>query len=76
MSSLTISLPDVLRAKIETRARAGGFGSKEDYLLDLVRADCEQAELDAILESRVEGPSAPLEKDWKQRVREVAQRRG
>ena len=75
MSSVTISLPEVLQAKIESRARAAGFDSKEDYLLDLVRADCEQAELDVILESRLDGLSAPLENDWKQRVRDAAHRR-
>jgi hypothetical protein len=75
MSSVTISAPDGLGAKIESRARAAGYSSKEDYLVDLVRADCEQAELDAVLESRVDGPSAPFENDWKERARNAARRR-
>jgi len=53
-----------------------GFRSKEDYLLALVQADCERAELEPVLEARLEGPFEPLEVDWKQRVREAAQDRG
>src|SRR5687768_7128326 len=75
MSSVTISVPEALLAKIETRARAAGYTSKEDYLWDLVRADSEQAERDAVLASRVDGPSAPLEHDWKQRVRDDMSKR-
>jgi hypothetical protein len=61
---------------LETRANAAGFRSKEDYLLALVRADCERAELELVLETRLRGPFEPLEADWKQRVREAAQKRG
>jgi hypothetical protein len=76
MSEVTISLPAGLDATLKTRANAAGFGSKEDYLLALVRADCECAELEPVLERRLEGPFEPLEADWKRRVREAAQKRG
>lgn len=76
MSNLTISLPDALHATLESRANAEGFSSNEDCLLALVRADCERAELETVLETRLGGPFAPLETDWKQRVREAAERRG
>ena len=62
--------------KIERRASAAGFASKEDYLVELVRADCEQSDLDLVLEQRLGGPFAPLESDWKQQVRSAAQRGG
>jgi hypothetical protein len=45
MSHITVALPDGLAAEVEKRAKAAGFGSKEDYLLELVRADCELSEL-------------------------------
>jgi len=76
MSQVTISLPAALNASLETRANAAGFRSKEDYLLALVQADCERAELEPVLEARLEGPFEPIEGDWKQRVREAAQDRG
>ena len=61
---------------MESRARAAGFGSKEEYLLALIQADCDRAELEPVLEARLDGPFEPLESDWKQRVRDAAQRRG
>lgn len=76
MSKLTISLPDAINATMESRAKAAGFHSKEEYLLALVQADCERAELEPVLEARLEGPFEPLESDWKERVRDAAERRG
>jgi hypothetical protein len=76
MSKLTISLPDAVDATMESRANAAGFRSKEEYLVALVQADCERAELEPILESRLAGLFQPLEGNWKQRVRDAAQRRG
>lgn len=76
MSSVTIALPDSIAAKLKSRADAAGFPSKEEYLLALVRADCEQAELESLIESRLEGPFAPLGAEWKQEVRAAAKRRG
>jgi Arc/MetJ-type ribon-helix-helix transcriptional regulator len=75
MSNVTVSLPDALDAQIEHRFRAGGFRSKEEYLLALARADCEQSELEMVLEERSKGPFAPLEADWKERVRQAAKNR-
>jgi hypothetical protein len=76
MSNVTISLPDAITSTIESRANAMGFRSEEEYLLALVQADCERAELEPVLEARLDGPFEPLEADWKQRVRDAAQRRG
>ena len=76
MSHITVALPDGLAAEVEKRAKAGGFGSKEDYLLELVKADCELSEVEQRLKERVEGPFEPLEADWMDRVRDVARRRG
>jgi hypothetical protein len=76
MSEVTISLPDAINAAMESRANNAGFRTKEEYLLALVQADCERAELEPPLEARLDGPFEPLEPDWKQRVRDAAQRRG
>ena len=72
MNVVTVSLPDALDAQIESRSKAGGFRSKEEYMLALVRADCEQAEVESVLGERWDGPFAPLEPDWKERVRNAA----
>jgi len=61
---------------MESRASAAGFRSKEEYLLALVQADCERAEIEPVLEARLDGPFEPLEADWKQRIRDAAQPRG
>ena len=74
MSRVTISLSEELDVQVERRLGADGFPSKEDYVLELVRADCARAGLEATLEARFDGPFAPLESDWKQRVRDFAQR--
>jgi len=44
-------------------------------LLALARADCEQTELEMVLEERSKGPFSPLETDWKERVRKAAKGR-
>lgn len=57
MSVVTISLSDSIAATLRSRAEAAGLSSTEEYLLALVRADCEQAELESLLETRLDGPS-------------------
>lgn len=76
MSRVIISLPSSLDSEVRKRVRGGGFRSKAEYLLDLVQADCERDRLESVLADRVDGPFAPFEPDWKQRVREAAGSRG
>ena len=42
----------------------------------LVQADCDRADLEAVLEARLKGPFEPLEPAWKQRVRDAAKTSG
>lgn len=76
MSVVTLSLSDSIATTLQSRAEAAGLSSTEEYLLALVRADCEQAELESLLETRLDGPFAPLGTEWKQEVRAAAKRRG
>lgn len=76
MAQVTLSLSESLEDTLARRMSAAGFESKQEYLLELVRADCEAADLEAVLESRNAGPFDPLEKDWKDKVRAAAQSRG
>lgn len=75
MSTLTITLPDPLDATVAERMKASGARSKEEYLLSLVESDCAAGELERVLAERVDGPFAPLEPDWKERVRSLAAKR-
>ena len=76
MTRLMISVPDSLESSLHRRVAQAGFQSDEEYIVSLVQADCEAADLEAVLESRDAGPFAPLEADWKHKVRAAAQRRG
>jgi antitoxin ParD1/3/4 len=60
MATLNISMPDELRAFIETRVNMGDYQSASDYVRDLVRHDRE--ELDKLLVEGLEsGKSRPLD---------------
>jgi len=72
MSTLTIHVPELLDATLAERAKASGAGSKEEYLLSLVESDCEAGKLERVIAERMGGPFAPLEPDWKARVRSAA----
>ena len=71
-----ISVPDSLGSSLHRRAAQAGFQSDEEYIVYLVRADCEAGDLEAVLESRDAGPFVPLEADWKERVIAAAKHRG
>jgi antitoxin ParD1/3/4 len=44
MATLNISMPDEMRAFIETRVSMGEYQSASDYLRDLIRHDHEETE--------------------------------
>ena len=46
MARLSIELPEDLKAKAEERAAESGYGSVEDYLAALIRADANGAGAD------------------------------
>ncbi len=60
MATLNVSMPDELRAIIESRVNTGEYQSASDYLRDLIRHDRE--EIDRLLmEGLDSGKSAPLD---------------
>jgi hypothetical protein len=69
MATLTIHLSEPLDATLAERVKASGAGSKEEYLLSLVESDCAEGTLEHVLKERMAGPFAPLEPDWRDRVR-------
>jgi hypothetical protein len=72
MSTLVIHLPEPLDATLAERVKASGARSKEEYLVSLVESDCAAGKLETVLTERLAGPFAPLEPDWKARVRSEA----
>jgi hypothetical protein len=75
MPTLTIHLPEPLDAALAERMKTSGARSKEEYLLSLVEFDCATGILESTLAERLAGPFAPLEPDWKERVRSAAAKR-
>lgn len=39
MSTMNVSLPDQMKAWVESRARTGRFSNSSDYVRDLIRRD-------------------------------------
>lgn len=76
MTQLLISVSDNLVPSLHRRVAQAGFQSDEEYIVSLVKADCEAAELEAVLESRDAGPFIPIGPDWKEHVIAAAKRRG
>ena len=58
MATLNVSMPDELRAFIETRVNTGEYQSASDYLRDLIRHDHE--EIDRLLMEGIESGRATL----------------
>ncbi|MGR3372767.1 type II toxin-antitoxin system ParD family antitoxin [Pseudooceanicola nanhaiensis] len=67
MSTMNISLPEQMKAWVESRSRDGRYANSSDYVRDLIRRDQErtaaiaalQAEIDAGRES---GAAAPFDR--------------
>ena len=54
-STMTISLPDELKAFVEERARAGSFASSSEFIRQLVREDQKRAEREKLERMLLEG---------------------
>ena len=76
MTKFVISVPDSLEPSLHRRVAQAGFQSDEEYIVSLVKADCDAAELETLLESRDAGPFIPVGPDFKEKVIAAARRRG
>lgn len=79
MTTLNISLPDVLRDFVEERVKGGNYNTASDYFRDLVHEDQRrkaQQTLDALLQEGLDsGPATPMAPhDWDEIRREVQRR--
>lgn len=67
MATMNVSLPDQMKAWVETQAKSGRYANASDYVRDLIRRDQEYREAVAELQQLVDeaiasGPPRPF--DW------------
>lgn len=55
---MNISLPDSLKADVDSRISEGGYGTGSEYVRDLIRRDLDRQTLRRML---LEGASSPLD---------------
>lgn len=53
MATMNVSLPDEMKAWVESRAATGRYSNASDYVRDLIRRDQEYAEMRAELQAAV-----------------------
>jgi antitoxin ParD1/3/4 len=63
-TTMNISLPDTLKAFIDERVKACGYGSHSEYLRDLVRKDETEAAKDKLRGLILEGLSSASGRSW------------
>ncbi|WP_128255783.1 type II toxin-antitoxin system ParD family antitoxin [Falsirhodobacter deserti] len=66
MSTMNVSLPEPMKAWVESRARTGRFSNSSDYVRDLIRRDqlrqAALAEVQAALTDGLQsGPATPFD---------------
>jgi antitoxin ParD1/3/4 len=68
MTSINISLPEVLKVYVDERVVAGGYGTVSEYICDLVRQDQQQSQqqLEMLLLKGFDSePATPMaSSDW------------
>ncbi len=65
MATMTVSVPDQMKAWIEAQARNGQYGGVSDYIRDLVRQD--QARRDrreVLIQALIDGEESGPARDW------------
>lgn len=77
MSSVTLTLPDALRAFVDREVEAEGYASAADYIRELVRQERDRISLRALLiEGPESGPAAAVNDEWFASVRATLRSRG
>ena len=75
MATMNVSLPDEMKAWVESRAATGRYSNASDYVRDLIRRDRARLEAVAEIQSAVDvglasGPASPLDREaFKSRMR-------
>lgn len=76
MATMNVSLPEAMKAWVESQSRDGQYGNASDYIRDLIRKDRERKEAVAALQAAItegieSGESEPFDAAaFKLRMRE------
>lgn len=79
MVNVNIALPQSMKAFVDAEVRAGGYGTTDEYIRDLVR-EAEERKADErletlLLEAIESGPATPMTKqDWEDMRNELTRR--
>ena len=58
MATMNVSLPDPMKAWVETQARSGRYSNASDYVRDLIRRDQKRADQRAALQHYIDEAEA------------------
>ena len=71
MATMNISLPDSLKADVDSRISEGGYGTGSEYVRDLIRRDLDRQMLRRmLLDGASSGPDEQAHEDWIESLRE------
>lgn len=73
MSTMNISLPDELKAYVDSRTKADGYGSSSEYMRELIRRDRDREQFrQYLLEGVAAKPAGPMDVAYFARLRKQA----
>lgn len=73
MSTMNISLPKELKAYVDSRTRAEGYGSSSEYMRALIRRDRDREHFrQYLLEGVAAKPAGPMDAAYFDRLRKQA----
>jgi antitoxin ParD1/3/4 len=73
MSTMNISLPQLLKAFVDEQVAGGGYGTSSEYVRELIRRDKDRLHLRALLLDGATSPlTAPADEDYFDGLRTLA----
>ena len=60
MTTMNVSLPEELKAFVDTHAERGGYGSTSEFVRDLIRREQDRQQLRALLLDGATSPTGPI----------------
>ena len=65
MTTMNISLPDVLKTYVDDQVRDGGYGTSSEYLRELIRRDQDRSRMRALMfEGLRSAPAGPADEAY------------
>lgn len=75
MTTMNISLPEGLKAFVDTQVEQRGYGTSSEYVRDLIRKDQGRAQLrELLLSGAASQPAAPLDATFFSSLRQRAEK--